>query len=71
MTSPPEKIQVQCPECGTKYEDWYRPSINLGLDNFDDEYMKQATTATCPKCKTVVDLGTLIVRRDGVWTTSD
>ena len=42
-------IQVECPERGTQYEDWYRGSINLALDDFDDEYLEQATTATCPK----------------------
>ena len=26
MTSPIEKILVQCPKCGNDYEDWYRAS---------------------------------------------
>ena len=40
MTSPVEKIVVQCPECGKCYEDWWRPSINLQLDDFDDDYLR-------------------------------
>lgn len=67
MTSPPEQIRVRCPGCGTVFEDWWRPSINLRLDRFDQEYMRQATTATCPECGTVTDLGVLVVREDGVW----
>lgn len=67
MTSPSYKIEVQCPQCGKVYEDWYRPSINLTLDDFDEEYLEEASTATCPECGLKVALGTLIVRRDGVW----
>jgi len=67
MTSPPEKIVVTCPACGHEYEDWYRASINLQLDDFDDDYMREATTATCPQCNTTVELGTLVVDRRGVW----
>lgn len=67
MTMPPEEITVTCPECGNVYEDWYRGSINLQLDDFDDEYIEKASTATCPKCGTVVALGTLVVDRNGVW----
>ena len=39
MTSPPREITVTCPDCGHIYEDWYRPSINLSLDDFDDDYL--------------------------------
>ena len=67
MTSPPRKIRVRCPECETRYEDWYRPSINLALDDFDEEYLRQATTATCPECGHMVDPGSLVVRADGTW----
>ena len=67
MTSPPREITVICPECGTEYQDWIRPSINLALDNFSEDYLDQATSATCPKCKTKVSLDVLIVREDGVW----
>lgn len=57
-----------CPKCDTKYEDWCRPSINLGMDDFDDEYMMKATTATCPTCDHRVQLDTLIVGPDGSFS---
>ena len=50
MTSPPEQIEVECPKCRQVYSDWYRPSINLTLDDFDDEYLEAASTSTCPEC---------------------
>ena len=61
MTSPSENIKIKCPQCKTVYKDWYRPSINLDLENFDPEYIKEATTATCPRCKTTIELDCLIV----------
>lgn len=67
MTSPPKEIQVKCPKCGTSYRSWHRPSINLQLDDFDDEYIESVTTATCPNCGLKVHLGALIVREDGTW----
>ena len=67
MTSPPEKILLLCPSCGKPYEDWYRPSINLMLDDFDDEYLEEAATSTCPFCKHKVRHEVLVVREDGVW----
>ncbi len=62
MTSPPEQIIVNCPKCGTRYEDWYRPSINLALDDFSEEYLAEASSATCPSCDHRVDLDSLVVR---------
>jgi len=67
MTTPPEEITVICPKCGEKYQDWYRASMNLQLDNFDDEYLEQASTATCPHCEHKVHLDVLVVREDGAW----
>ena len=64
MTSPPKQIEVECPACGTVYTDWYRPSINLALDDFDEDYLRRASTATCPECSHTVDLDTLTVRPD-------
>ena len=64
MTSPPEEITVTCPDCKHVYKDWYRPSINLALDDFDADYLEQASTTTCPACGVKHDLGTLVVRRD-------
>ena len=72
MTSPPRKIQVECPKCGTTYDDWYRPSINLDLEGWDENdpdvkaYLRQASTATCPSCGHTVELDVLVVR-EGVW----
>lgn len=50
MTSPPEEIVVECPNCKRWYEDWYRPSINRLIDNFSDEFIEKASTAICPYC---------------------
>ena len=66
MTSPPEEITVQCPKCGHLYEDWTRASVNLDLDDFDEEYLEQCSTATCPECHYKIDLDVLIVE-DGVF----
>jgi endogenous inhibitor of DNA gyrase (YacG/DUF329 family) len=66
MTQPVERVQVGCPRCDTVYEDWTRGSINLDLDDFDEAYMREATTGTCPMCGHVVELNTLVVA-GGVW----
>ncbi len=47
--------------------DFIRGSINLNLDNFDDEYMDKCMFATCPKCDTRINKGVLIVGKDGVF----
>ena len=49
LSSPCEQITVWCP-CGSIYNDWYRASINLSLDHFDDEYVERISSTTCPKC---------------------
>ncbi len=67
MTSPVEEVEVECPSCGTVYKDWYRASLNLMLDDFDEDYIREATTATRPSCSFTVDFGGLIVREDGVF----
>ena len=67
MTSPVEAIMVDCPKCREVYPGWWRPSVNLMLDDFDSEYLEEATTSTCPKCKHKVRHDVLIVRGDGVW----
>lgn len=36
----------------------------MALDDFDDDYLEQASTTTCPRCGVERDLATLIVRRD-------
>ena len=73
MTSPARDVVVRCPRvgCGTIYSTWHRASINLTLgEEFSDEYLHDAMTGTCPRCRYVVDLGMLtIVQRGGrhVW----
>jgi len=67
MTSPPSQITIRCPSCRKTFDDWWRPSINLQLDNFDEEYIKSATIKTCPYCRAEVRLATLIVDKEGVW----
>lgn len=67
MTSPPERITVKCPRCGTSYETCYRASMNLQMDDFDDEYIEEMSTGTCPACGHKVQLDVLVVRPDGVW----
>ena len=60
MTSPPREIEVTCPDCGHVYLDWYRPSINLSLDSFDDAYLEEASTTTYPECGVKYDLGDVV-----------
>lgn len=67
MTLPPAPIEVTCPDCGHRYVDWYRPSINLSLDESDDDYLEEASTTTCPKCGSKYDLGTLFAGRGDGW----
>jgi predicted RNA-binding Zn-ribbon protein involved in translation (DUF1610 family) len=67
MTAPPEDIQVACPNCGTIYNDWWRPSINFSLgEEFDDDYLYEASSSTCPECGRKVYHDVLIVGEDGV-----
>ena len=70
MTSPPTKIEVECPRCASVYNDWYRASINFDLDDFDEEYLREAATATCPHCRHVIDLEMLVVEH-GIWRWHD
>ena len=70
VTTPPKAITVECPHCGTRYDDWYRPSLNFDIEEFDADYVRESTTATCPTCGTIVGLETLIVQ-GGVWTVGD
>ena len=67
MTNPPEQITVRCPSCSREYRAWWRPSINLGLgEEWTEEEVREASTATCPTCGTKVELGTLVVDGD-IW----
>jgi predicted RNA-binding Zn-ribbon protein involved in translation (DUF1610 family) len=67
MTSPPEPITVKCPQCGKVYEDWYRPSVNLMLDDFDEEYLEQCSSATCPACGHKIKISMLVVDKEGTF----
>lgn len=68
MTSPPQPITITCPSCGTSFESWWRASINLSLgEKFSDDYLREATIKTCPKCKFEIRLDTLLIGEDGVW----
>jgi len=66
MTMPIETIKVRCPNCQMLYKDWYRGSVNLDLEDFDDDYIDQCSSATCPKCGHKVYFGNLIVK-NGVF----
>ena len=61
MSTPPEFIIVWC-HCGAVYKDWWRPSMNLSLDNFDDDYIERASSITCPNCRSYSRMGTLLTR---------
>lgn len=64
MTSPIEEIEIKCPNCGMMYSSWYRPSINLNLDDFDEEYIDECSSAVCP-CKFKVYFETIVVDKEG------
>lgn len=66
MTSPSEQITLKCARCGERYTDWMRASVNFEIESFSEECVREATSATCPCCRLVVELGSLVVP-DGVW----
>lgn len=62
MTSPAQRIEVECPSCGETYETLYRASINLALgEDWAAEEIEEATTGVCPACGHRVELGSLVV----------
>ncbi len=67
MTMPCEEISVKCQNCGYVFNDFIRGSINLTLDNFDDEYIDRCMYATCPECKHRMKKSLLIVDKEGVF----
>ncbi|MEI8194813.1 MAG: PD-(D/E)XK nuclease family protein [Phycisphaerae bacterium] len=71
MSSPCRDITVLCPSCGKPFESWFRDSLNLQMDHFDDEYIRSVNVKTCPHCKAEVHLSSLIVGEDGVWRFAD
>ncbi len=42
-------------------------SINLTLEPWTEEELREATWARCPECGLEVELATLVVEADGVW----
>ena len=71
MTGPVEEVTVECPKCGHSYSTFYQGSMNLELDDFDQEYLRDMSTGTCPDCGGVVELGSLVVESDGTWRWPD
>ncbi len=45
--------------------------MNLDLDDFDDAYVEEASTATCPACGHKVQISNLIVEEGGRWVLSE
>lgn len=67
MTSPVERIEVECPRCETVFETLWRASVNLDLgEDWTAEEIEAATTGVCPACGHRVELGSLVVDA-GVW----
>jgi hypothetical protein len=56
MTTPPREVTVRCQRCGTVFQDWYRASVNLAVEGWDENdpdvqaYLEECSTATCPEC---------------------
>jgi DNA-directed RNA polymerase subunit RPC12/RpoP len=68
MTSPPTKIRIVCPECGKKFQGYYRPSINLSLgEKWTEEEIEKAMSVVCPHCGTRTRVGGLVVGGDGTF----
>lgn len=66
MSSPIEDVVIKCPQCDKQYKDWWRPSVNLDLDDFDDAYLAECCSAVCPHCQFKVSFGMLTVE-NGVF----
>ena len=67
MTSPIELMTVQCPACGVAYGASYRASFNASLgEQWTDEEMEEARTATCTECGHKVTFDQLRVDKDGM-----
>ena len=69
MTSPIEKISVKCPECGKKFRDWRRRSINLAVDDYPEAYVKAASSSVCPYCNHEIKHNIMIIGDRGIcWS---
>lgn len=71
MTMPIENVIVQCPKCNRQYEDWYRGSVNLDLDDFDQEYIDRCSSAVCPHCNHKVYFNNLVVKHGVFFISKD
>ena len=68
MTTPVEQITVECSDCGPRYEDFHRRSMNLALGDFDDDYLEQMSTTTYQECGVKRSISSLVVREvDNPW----
>jgi DNA-directed RNA polymerase subunit RPC12/RpoP len=66
MTSPPARVELDCPTCGTHFADYYRPSVNLSLgEEWTKEELEEAATVRCPSCGWRGEPGTLLVEWGG------
>jgi hypothetical protein len=54
-------IAVWCP-CGAVYSDSWRASVNLSLDDFDQEYVDRMSSTRCPECRINASLGAVVSR---------
>ena len=45
-----------------RYEDYHRRSMNLSLDDFDDDYLEQMPTTPCSERGVKRSIGSLVVR---------
>jgi hypothetical protein len=54
-------VIVECPGCGTRFEDWWRPCADLDCDPelADPGFLDCAATATCPRCGEEIRLGVM------------
>jgi uncharacterized protein (UPF0212 family) len=52
---------VECPSCGTRFEDWWRPCADSDCDPelADPGFLESAGTSTCPHCGEEIHLGVL------------
>ena len=61
MTSAITWVDIVCPNCDHEYKDQHRASMNLDLDDFDDDDIDEMSTTTCPECGLKYGMGSLIV----------
>jgi hypothetical protein len=62
VTSPPHPVEIECPNCGTRFTAYLRSSINLTLgETWTEEEIENATTSTRPTCGTRLSYEALII----------